>query len=158
MSCICHKPDWLLQQFDEWTSRQSQETPACAKHSCQTSFHSEEIWSHNSPRIRYASLASGQISFFIQNIVDHLQRTSGQGTLQHPRNDHLIKKQKILHEIHWCMCPDGSKIQARYFRQACIGMQYVGLWHGIACERKLGYAMKLKHLSESERLIFSLNL
>ena len=48
-ACIYYKPDWLRQQFDEWTAREShQETPACAKHSCQTSFQSEEIWSHNS--------------------------------------------------------------------------------------------------------------
>ena len=54
-TCIYYEPDWLLQQFDEWTTREShQETPACAKHSCQTSFQSEEIWSHNS-RTRYAS-------------------------------------------------------------------------------------------------------
>ena len=48
-TCIYYKPDWLLQQFDELTTREShQETPACAKHSCQTSVQSEEIWSHNS--------------------------------------------------------------------------------------------------------------
>ena len=30
------------------------------------------------------------------------------------------KKQKIFYEIQWSMRPEGSKIQARYFRQACI--------------------------------------
>ena len=34
--------------------------------------------------------------------------------------DHPIKKQKIFHKIQWSMCPEGSKIQAWYFRQACI--------------------------------------
>ena len=95
-TCIYYKPDWLLQQFDEWTTREShQETPACAKHSCQTSFQSEEIWSHNSCT-RYASLASSQIPDWIQNTVDRLQRTSWQGTYLHPRNDHPIKKQKKI--------------------------------------------------------------
>ena len=90
-TCIHYKPDWLLQQFDEWTTREShQETPACAKHSCQTSFQSEEIWLHNSCT-RYASLASSQIPDWIQNTVDRLQRTSWQGTYLHPRNDHPIK-------------------------------------------------------------------
>ena len=102
--------------FDEWTTREShQETPACAKHSCQTSFQSEEIWSHNSCT-RYASLASRQIPDWIQNTVDRLQRTSWQGTYLHPRNDHPIKKQKIFHKIQWRTCPEGSKIQAWYFR------------------------------------------
>ena len=118
--CIYYKPDWLLQQFDEWTTRESpQEAPVCAKHSCQTSFQSEEIWSHNS-RTRYASLASSQILDLIQNTFDRLQRTSWQGTHLHPRNDHPIKKQKIFHKIQWRTCPEGSKIQAWYFRQACI--------------------------------------
>ena len=86
-----YKPDWLLQQFDEWTTREShQETPVCAKYSCQTSFQSEEIWSHNSCT-RYASLASSQILDWIQNAVDHLQRTSWQGTYLHPKNDHPSK-------------------------------------------------------------------
>ena len=119
-TCIYYKPDWLLQQFDEWTTREShQETPACAKHSCQTSFQSEEIWSHNSCT-RYASLASSQIPDWIQNTIDRLQRTSWQGTYLHPRNDHPIKKQKIFHKIQWRTCPEGPKIQAWYFRQACI--------------------------------------
>ena len=72
-----YKPDWLLQQFDEWTTREShQETPACAKHSCQTSFQSEEIWSHNSCT-RYPSLASSHIPDWDQNTVDRLQRLHG---------------------------------------------------------------------------------
>ena len=96
-----------------------QETPACAKDSCQTSFQSEEIWSHNSCT-RYPSLASSQIPDWIQNTVDRLQRTSWQGTYLHPRNDHPIKKQKIFHKIQWRTCPEGSKIQAWYFREACI--------------------------------------
>ena len=96
-----------------------QVTPACAKHSCQTSFQSGEIWSHNSCT-RYASLASSQIPDWIQNTVDCLQRTSWQGTNLHPRNDHPIKKQNIFLKIQWRTCPEGSKIQAWYFRQACI--------------------------------------
>ena len=119
-TCIYYKSGWLLQQFDEWTTREShQETPACAKHSCQTSFQSEEIWSHNS-RTRYASLASSQIPDWIQNTVDRLQRTSWPGTYLHPRNDHPIKKQKIFHKIQRRTCPEGSKIQVWYFWQACI--------------------------------------
>ena len=79
-ACICNKPDWLLQKFDGWTIRQShQETPACAKHSCQTSFKSEEIWSHNS-RTCYVSLASSQVPDWIQNTVVHLQWVSWKGT------------------------------------------------------------------------------
>ena len=32
---IFHKPDWLLQQFEDWATRESHpETTACAKHSC----------------------------------------------------------------------------------------------------------------------------
>ena len=55
--CIYYKPDWLLQQFDEWTTREShQETPACAKHSCQTSFQSEEIWLPVKYRIEFKTL------------------------------------------------------------------------------------------------------
>ena len=84
-TCIYYKPVWLLQQFDEWTTRESQQvTPACAKHSCQTSFQSGEIWSHNSCT-RYASLTSSQIPDWIQNTVDRLRRTSWQGTYLHPR-------------------------------------------------------------------------
>ena len=30
------------------------------------------------------------------------------------------KKQKIFHKIKWSICPEGSKIQAWYYRQACI--------------------------------------
>ena len=37
---------------------------------------------------------------------------------------------------------------------ASVRSQYMGLWHGIVCQRKLGYAMKLKHSSK----IFLLNL
>ena len=66
------------------------------------------------------SLASSQIPDWIQNTVDRLQRTSGQGTYLHPRNDHPIKKQKIFHTIQWRTCPEGSKVQAWYFWQACI--------------------------------------
>ena len=32
---------------------------------------------------------------------------------------------------------------------ASVHSQYMGLWHGIVCQRKLGYAMKLKHSSET---------
>ena len=65
-TCIYNKPDWLLQQFDEWTtSGYHQETPACAKHSWQISFQSEEIWSHTSCT-RYASLVPSQILDSIQ--------------------------------------------------------------------------------------------
>ena len=38
-----------------------------------------------------------------------------------------------------------SKIQTRYFRRARIR----SVWHGIAWQRKLGYAMKLKHSSDA---------
>ena len=84
-----------------------------------TSFQSEEIWLHTSCT-RYVSLASSQILDWIQSTVDRLQRTSWQGTYLHPRNDHPIKKQKIFHKIQWRTCPEGSKIQAWYFRQASI--------------------------------------
>ena len=145
-TCIYYKPDWPLQQFDEWTTREShQEAPAGAKHSCQTSFQSEEIWSHNSCT-RHVSLASSQIPDWIQNTVDRLQRTSWQGTYLHPRNDHPIKKQKIFHKIQWRTCPEGSKIQAWYFRQACIR----SIWaSGMELFAKGNYAMKLKHSSET---------
>ena len=74
--CIYHRSDWLLQQFEEWTSREShRETPACAKHSCQINFQSETVKSHN-PCARQALLASGQIPDWIQNTVDRLQKTS----------------------------------------------------------------------------------
>ena len=52
--------------------------------------------------------------------VDRLQRTSWQGIYLHPRNDHPIKKQKIFRKIHRRTCPEGSKIQAWYFWQACF--------------------------------------
>ena len=40
-TCVYYKPDWLLQQFDEWTTREyHQESSACEKHSCQTIFQS----------------------------------------------------------------------------------------------------------------------
>ena len=32
----------------------------------------------------------------------------------------MITPSKIFHEIQWGMYPEGSKIPARYFRQACI--------------------------------------
>ena len=119
-TCIYHKLNLLLQQFDEWTTREyHQETPSCANHSCQTNFQSEQIWLHNS-RIRYASLPSSQIPDWIQNTVGRLQRTSWRGTYLHPINDHPIKKQKIFHKTQWRTCPEGSKIQSWYFWQACI--------------------------------------
>ena len=37
---------------------------------------------------------------------------------------------------------------------ASMQLPCVGLWHEIACQRKLGYVMKLKHSSEPYRLIF----
>ena len=95
-----------------------------------------------------------QIPAWIQNTVDRLQRTSWQGTYLHPRNDHPIKKQKIFHEIQWRTCPEGSKIQAWYFRQACIPSVWAS---GMELLAK-GNVMKLKHSSETWRLIFLLNL
>ena len=60
-TCIFHKSYRLVQQFDKWTTRWShQETPACAKHSCQTSFQSKEIWLHTCCTC-CASLASSEI-------------------------------------------------------------------------------------------------
>ena len=55
-----------------------------------------------------------------------------QGTYLHPRNYHPIKKERIFHKIRWRTCPEVSKFQARYFRQACIrsvwgsGMELLG--------------------------------
>ena len=79
-------------------------------------------WSliYSNTRTRYTSLAPSQIPDWIQNTVDRLQRTSWQSTYLHPRNDHPIKKQNIFHKIQWRTCPEGSKIQAWYFWQACI--------------------------------------
>ena len=37
---------------------------------------------------------------------------------------------------------------------AVMHLQYIGLYHGIVCQRKFGYAMKLKHSGKSERLKF----
>ena len=81
--------------------------------------------------------ASSQIPDWIHNTVDRLQRTSWQGTYLHPRNDHPIKKQKIFYNIQWRTCPEGSKIQAWYFRQACICSVCMGLWHGIALPKEI---------------------
>ena len=55
--------------------RISSRNSSCAKHSCQTSIQSGEIWWHNSCTC-YASLASSQMADLIQNTVDPLQRTS----------------------------------------------------------------------------------
>ena len=144
-TCICHKPDWLLQQFDEWTTREShQETTVCAKHSCQTSFQSKEMWSHNSCT-RYASLASSQIPDWIQNTVDHLQGAPWQGTYLHPRNNRPIKKQTIFLKIQWRTCPESSKIQA--FSKRSFAVYGPLTWNCL--QRKLGYVMKLKHSSET---------
>ena len=80
-TCIFHKSYRIVQQFDKWTTRWShQETPACAKHSCQTTFQSKEIWLHTCCT-GCASLASSEIPDWFQNAVDHLQRTSWQGIL-----------------------------------------------------------------------------
>ena len=93
-TCIYYKPDWLLQQFDEWTaSEYHQETLAYTKHSCQIGFQSDEIFPHNSCT-RYASLASNQIPDLIQNTIGRLQRTSWQGAYLHPRNDHPSKSKR----------------------------------------------------------------
>ena len=120
-----------------WTTREShQETPACAKHICQTSFQSEEIWSHNS-RTRNASLASSQIPDWIQNTVDRLQRTSWPGTYLHPRNDHPIKKQKIFHKIQRRTCPEGSKIQAWYFGKRAFAVYGPLAWNCLPKEIRL---------------------
>ena len=48
-------------------------------------------------------------------------------------------------KIQWRTCPEGSKIQAWYFWQACIrasGMEMLAKW-------KLGYVIKLQHSSET---------
>ena len=43
---IYHKPYWLLQQFDDWATRESHpETTACAKHSCSWWRHQMETFS-----------------------------------------------------------------------------------------------------------------
>ena len=140
---ITSQIDYCNSLMNGLPSESQKKTPACAKHSCQTSFQSEEIWSHNSCTC-YPSLASSQIPDWIQNTVDRLQRTSWQCTYLHPRNDHPIKKQKIFHKIQWRTCPEGSMILS-----ASLHSQYMGLWHEIVCQRKLGYAMKLKHSSET---------
>ena len=128
---VMYKPHRLLQQLA----------------SGQTSFQSEDF--NMSDRITPALVALHcQIPDWIQNTVDRLQRTSWQRTYLHPRNDHPIKKQNIFHKIQWRACPEGSIIQAWYFRQRYIRSECMGLWHGIACQRKLGYVMKLKHSSE----------
>ena len=120
-TCIYYKPDWLLQQFDEWTSKNLikklqhvQNTAARVVFTLRKYDHITNSCTH------YASLVSSQLPDWIQNTVDRLQRTSWQGTYLHPRNDHPIKKHKIFHKIQWKMCPDISKIQAWYFQQACI--------------------------------------
>ena len=63
---IYHKPYWLLQQFDEWVTWESQQNTAA-----RLVFPSEEIWSNNSCT-HYASLASSQIQDWVQNTLDCL--------------------------------------------------------------------------------------
>ena len=36
---------------------------------------------------------------------------------------------------------------------ASVYSQCMGLWHGMACQRKLGYVMKLKHSSETHLFV-----
>ena len=76
---------------------------ACSKHSCQTSFQSEEIWSHNSCT-RYASRAFSQKPDWIQNTVDRLRTISCKASTYIQEIFSPSKKKKILHKIQWkCM-------------------------------------------------------
>ena len=120
-TCIHHKTEWLLQRFDEWTTREShQEAPACAKHSCQTSFQSQEIWSYNSHPC-YTSLASSQIPNWIQNTPDRLQRTSCKGSSHMQEMITPSKSRRYSVRSHeGSVRSEGSKIQARQARQECI--------------------------------------
>ena len=112
-------------------------TPACAKHSCQTSFQSEEICSHNSCT-RYVSLASSQIPDLIQNTGDRLQRTSWQSTHPHSRNDHPIKKQKIFPRDPMKGCaPKVPKFKHDTFSKPAFAMNKPLAWNCLPKEIRL---------------------
>ena len=44
--------------------------------------------------------------------------------------------------------------KVKHDTSASVQTQLVGLFYGIACQRKLGYAMESKHSIEAQRLIF----
>ena len=144
-TCIYHKPDWLLQQFDEWITREShQETPACAKHNCQTSVHSEEIWSH--PCTRYVSLASCQIPDWMQTLLIVLKGLHGKASSY---TQEIIPSSKSR---RYSMRSNGACVlKAPKFKHYTSA---VSLWHWIAWQRKLHYVTKFKNSSET----FSVNL
>ena len=58
---------------------------------------------------------------------------------RHPATEMITpsKKQKIFYEIQWSMRPEGSKIQARYFRQACIRRVWASGMELLAKENKV---------------------
>ena len=49
-------------------------------------------------------------------------------------------------------------INSSMILSSSVHSKFMGIWHGIACWRKLGYVMKLKHSNETLRLIFLLKL
>ena len=75
-------------------------------------------------------------------------KTSWQDTNLHPRNDHPIKKQVIFHKIQWWTCPEGSKIQAWYLRQAHFTVYGSLAWNCLPCDEIEAFKRNLKtHLS-----------
>ena len=146
-TCIYYRPDWLLQQFDEWTARKShQETQACAKYSCQTSFQSEEIWSHNACTRYFTGFQSntGLNS-------EHCWSSSKDFRTRHlPTSKKWSPYQKAKDIPYDPMKNVSWRFQSSsMILLASVHSQCMGLWHGIACKRKLGYVMKLKHWSET---------
>ena len=61
--------------------------------------------------------------------------------MNNPDEERVLKVPKFKHDI-----------------LASVRSQCMGLWQGIACQRKLIYVMKLKLSSETLRPIFLLNL
>ena len=78
-------------------------------------------------------------------------------------------KGKVPAYIQEMITPSKSKIYSIRSNEECalkvpkfkhdtFGKHALGLWHGSTCQRKLGRVTKLKHSSETLRLIFLLNL
>ena len=91
-------------------------------------------------------LASSQIPDWIKNTVDRLQRNLWQGT--------YIQEMITPSKWKWYSIRSNEEQSWRFqtssvILSANVHSQCMRLWHGIACQRKLGYVMKLKYSSET---------
>ena len=147
-TCIYYRPDWLLQQFDEWTTREShqetrrvQNTAArlvfnLRKYDCITPALVTLHWLPVKYRIEFKTLLivfkgiHGKAPTYAQEMITP---SKSKRYSKRSNEERVLKVPKFKHDTF------GTRVYS----------QCMGLWHGIAFQGKLGYVMKLKHSSET---------